>query len=332
MTRGAEPFNFDGLHTAYPALRDHIVANGAHVSPRGSGTTEVLGMSFSVRDAVNRGVPVGVGRKLGVKMQVIDGITLLAGQSYHDVNTRLVGIMDEFGDEFPADDDQSVPAEDLALLKSRYPYAKAGDRFQQGAYGPRIAEQMRKIEQQLRADRYTRQAVAILWSETDRGPWKDRPCATQYQFMYRDGHLDMFVTFRSNDLRRGVAYDVGAAGQVQAALAHVLGWEPGTMHWYAASMHIYDEDLQWMIDNIKHWKNTTDMAVDNPREDWGPEWSALEPGTYSSWGELQDRYTQMLDAARYGEDFAPVGAVEEWYWEKLDKLDRDTAMDRPSVI
>lgn len=319
MTRGAEPFNFDGMYTAYPALRDHILANGQSVAPRGEGTIESLGMSFSIRDAVNRGVPVGCGRKVGIKMQVIDGTGNLAGASYPDVAIRLAGVMDRFADDLPhqEDFDPRLREEDVEAILRRQPNLDPGDRFFQGAYGPRIGDQLEQVEKQLRRDKDTRQAVVSLWSETDREPsWKDRPCTTEFQLMIREGRLDIFVFMRANDLWTGTCYDVFQFAQIQAAMAHVLGIPHGTYHHYATSLHIYDRDIE-KFKAVEYWKDSGTPAVENPRESWGPEWDGLAPGTYTTWGQVRAVFTAMLDAARDGTGFEPQNDVEGWYWDVL---------------
>lgn len=321
MTRGAEPFNFDGMHTAYPTLRDTILAGGQRVAPRGEPTVEMLGMSFSIRDAVRRGVPLGTGRKVGIKMQVIDGTGNLAGASYPDVAIRLAGVMDRFADDLPAPDGHA----DAQEFHRRQPGLEPGDRFFQGAYGPRIGDQLEKAERQLRDDKHTRQAVVSLWSETDRdASWKDRPCTTEFQLMVREGKLDIFVFMRANDLWTGTCYDVWQFGQVQAAMAHVLGIEYGTYHHYATSLHIYERDIA-KFEAVQPWKSYTEPAVENPRESWGPDWDRLEPGTYRSWPEVRKAFTAMLEAARHGTPYEPSNLVEEWYWETLKQAAKEPA-------
>lgn len=322
MTRGAEPFNFDGMHTAYPALRDHILANGNQVSPRGEGTIESLAVSFSVRDAVNRGVPLGCGRKVGKKMQAIDGTGNFAGASYPGVAVRLAKVMSRFTDPLPgrelietAPGGKPLPTPHVAEIRARQPKLDDGAPFFQGAYGPRIGEQMPKVEAQLRADAMTRQAVVSLWSETDREPsWKDRPCTTEFQLMVRDGKLDIFVFMRANDLWTGTCYDVFQFGQIQAAMAHILDIPYGTYHHYATSLHIYERDLE-KFKGVGHWKSSTEPFESNPRELWGPDWDALEPGTYKSWEDLSEAFTDLLDAADEGTPYTPGNIVESWYWD-----------------
>lgn len=317
-------FNFENMSEAYPVLRDHILVYGEQVAPRGEGTREVRAMSFQVQDAVNGGVPVGLGRKVGVKMMAIDGTGNLAGASYPDVAIALAPVMDRFADDLPA---ASIGPN--RQIRARQPGLSAGDRFLQGAYGPRIGFQLERVEDQLRRDPDTRQAVVSLWAETDANPmWKDRPCTTEFQLMIRNGKLEMFVFMRANDLWTGTCYDVFQFGQIQAAMAHVLGIEVGPYHHYATSLHIYNRDL----DKMKALAGVGETWVENVRESAGPAWNLLKDGEYTSWAEIRERFTVMLedrrlqlkiDSGRIGESaccwerFTPRNVVEDWYWSVL---------------
>lgn len=345
MTLGQEKFHFEGMHEAYPVLRDHILRHGRRVAPRGEPTLEVLGASFAVEDAVRRGVPLGCGRKVGVKMQAIDGTGNFAGESYPDVAIRLAGVMDRFADDLPA----AGAHPDAEEIQARQWHQKPGDRFFQGAYGPRIGDQLERVEEQLRRDPDTRQAVVSLWSETDRDPsWKDRPCTTEFQLMIRDGRLDIFVFMRANDLWTGTCYDVFQFAQIQAAMANVLGIPWGTYHHYATSLHIYERDVE-KFQAVQRWApghwgaagpmnpGTTHPgfrrerwveaapAVVNPRESWGPDWGAVNPGEYGSWGQLRETFTHMLQCARDGEPFRALNPVEEWYWAIVNQVNEEAA-------
>lgn len=346
MTIGQETLHFSGMHEAYPVLRDQILARGKRVAPRGEPTLEVLGASFTIADAVGHGVPLGTGRKVGIKMQAIDGTGNFAGASYPDVAIRLAKVMDRFADDLP--DPRKMPPSRLSHqaeeICRRQPNLRPGARFFQGAYGPRIGDQLECVEQQLRRDPDTRQAIVSLWSETDRNPaWKDRPCTTEFQLMIRDGALDIFVFMRANDLWTGTCYDVFQFGQIQAAMANILGVPVGTYHHYATSLHIYERDLE-KFEEVRRWKperwvdagpnaeGTThskfrrqvlveaEPAVVNPRESWGPDWSAEPAGQYESWVELRTAYTGLLEAASLGKDFSPMNAVEQWYWNVVNQI------------
>lgn len=297
---------FDTMAEAYPALRDIILAEGRPVAPRGEPTIEVLGASFTIEDAVMGGVPVGTGRKVGVKMQAIDGTGNLAGMAYPDVARSLAPVMDRFMDDMDFSDPDVTPG-----IRARA-NAFHGDRFQQGAYGPRLGEQLERAERQLRRDPDTRQAVVVLWREEDANPkWRDRPCTTEFQLMVREGRLDIHVTMRANDLWTGTCYDVFQFGQIQAAMANVLGVEPGRYHHHATSLHIYDRD-------VEKFERVVEGPVENERESAGPDWASLAPGSYSSWPEVRERFRDLLEGARDSHAGKPwsergVNAVEDWY-------------------
>jgi thymidylate synthase len=314
---GDEPA-FAGMHEAYPALRDWILADGHAAAPRGEGTTEVLAASFRIEDAVRRGVPVGCGRKVGVKMMAIDGTGNLAGHSYPDVAIALAPVMGRFADVLE-------PSEHMTRGVALTANANIGEQFLQGAYGPRIGFQLERVERQLRRDPDTRQAVVSLWREEDADPfWRDRPCTTEFQLMIRGGRLEMFVFMRANDLWTGTCYDVFQFGQVQAAMAHVLGIEHGPYHHYATSLHVYDRDVE-KFEAVQRWdqvrKGVSSFdyvpAVKNERESWGPDWDSLAPGEYPDWESVRLRFGLMLESARAGHGFAPRNPVEDWYWTVL---------------
>lgn len=308
--------SFPTMSKAYPVLRDHILDYGQYVAPRGEPTREVLGQSFIIEDAVAGGVPINRGRKVGVKMMAIDGTGNFAGESYPDVAIGLAKVMDRFADDLPAISDRHEgeiePDFGLRLeIIDRQPQLSTGERFFQGAYGPRIGDQLEKVEEQLRRDPDTRQAVVSLWSETDRNPaWKDRPCTTEFQLMIREGRLDIHVFMRANDLWTGTCYDVFQFGQIQAAMANILGVPHGRYYHHATSLHIYERDIE-KFDAVQY----TD--VPNERESIGPGWASVGAGEYGSWKRLRDAYRVMLEAASAGEPFLPANAVEAWYWAVL---------------
>lgn len=313
---------FRGMPEAYPVLRDEVLRYGETVSPRGEDTLELRGVSFSVDDAVMRGVPVGCGRKVGVKMMAIDGSGNLAGESYPDVAIRVAPVLARFADPLPARED--LPMAQTGEIHLTAGTSEVGQPFFQGAYGPRIGAQLELAEEQLRRDWATRQAVVSLWRPSDRDPrWKDRPCTTEFQLMLRKDGLHMFVFMRANDLWTGTCYDVFQFGQVQAAMANVLGVPHGPYHHYATSLHVYQRNVEQFAE-VRPWREElVDLrwervpAVDNPRESFGPPWDELEPRTYCTWAHVRENFASLLEAARHQRPWRPTNPVEAWYWEVL---------------
>jgi len=78
-------------------------------------------------------------------------------------------------------------------------------------YGTRWMEhnQIEHVREKLTKNPTTKKAIIQTWmpydSENNR---RDSPCNVNYMFLARDGKLDITATIRSNDLFRGVKYDI----------------------------------------------------------------------------------------------------------------------------
>jgi thymidylate synthase len=77
----------------------------------------------------------------------------------------------------------------------------------QGAYGPKVTEQLSYVVDMLLRDRNTRQAVLSIWRENPRDS-KDIPCTLSLQFLIREGQLHCVATMRSSDVWLGLPYDM----------------------------------------------------------------------------------------------------------------------------
>lgn len=147
------------------------------------------------------------------------------------------------------------------------PYAKAitnfsddGYRFQ-GAYGPKVTEQLRYVVETLCLDPDSRQAVLTVWRENPRSS-KDIPCTISLQFLIRDNQIHTIATMRSSDLWLGWVYDVFNFTMITAWIA-VRIYETtknrislGKLHLNAGSQHIYDinkEDAEIALQDDGAW-------------------------------------------------------------------------------
>lgn len=327
---------FATMAEAYPEILSAILEDGtSHIVRRGLETTELINASFTITNIAKGAVPIGIGRKVGPKMMALDGLQLLSGAAWPELQLRMAPSLDRFADTLPYWDSSMPAPKDPLLSIWKRSGAAPGSKFFQGAYGPRLRSQLPAMEKQLRGDLWTRQAVGTLWRESDRNPaWKDRPCTTQIQLMMNSAaKLDIFVSMRANDAWTGVTYDVFQFGQVQQAMAHVLRLWPGNYHHFASSLHLYETDVQKAHD--LHWELLHGKGpVKNERETPGPDWSRLGLGEYKSWPQVQERFTGLallmtlegredrdLSASAfqlYRDRFAPRNPVEQWYYQTLN--------------
>ena len=116
----------------------------------------------------------------------------------------------------------------------------SSDGLHDGAYGPKIVAQIRYVIETLQKDPDSRQAIISLWERNPR-PSKDVPCTSLFQFMIRDGKLNMYVTMRSNDIIFGSNYDVPSFALIQLVVASCLSIPAGELFHTANSLHIYEQ-------------------------------------------------------------------------------------------
>lgn len=147
-----------------------------------------------------------------------------------------------------------------SLLSGLSPQAPTYGKFSdngytlQGAYGPRVVEQLSFIRDTLIDNLYSRQAVIEIWRPNPRKS-KDIPCTLSLQFLCRKSfkppyshELNCIVTMRSSDLWLGWPFDIFNFSMITLWIClHLRPWVgtiiPGGLQLTAGSQHIYVKDL-----------------------------------------------------------------------------------------
>lgn len=200
---------------------DDLLNNGASHSPRGSRTNEELGSSVRIdmKDPILSVIP----RNLGYKFMYRESWWILTGRN--DVDS-------------------------IAKFARIARYSDDGNRFD-GAYGPKIVDQLRYVVDCLDSDPNSRQAVINIWRENPRTS-KDIPCTLSAQFLIRDGFLNCVVTMRSSDIWLGLPYDVFNFTMLTMLVGMELhdrrpseyeSLELGSLYHTAGSRHLYAKDF-----------------------------------------------------------------------------------------
>lgn len=188
--------------------------------PRGLLTREVIGRKTVV--SANYPIVSVPERKLNYKFMAAEAIWILRGSNRVDEIYPWCKKMAEFSDD--------------------------GYVFQ-GAYGPKVSEQMHYVIETLCQDQDTRQAVINIWREMPRESL-DVPCTLSMQFILRDGILHMVVSMRSSDVWLGLPYDLFNFSMILHRVSHRLREDegistmPGNIHITAGSQHLYERDLE----------------------------------------------------------------------------------------
>lgn len=209
------------MHTANEQWNETIYKVFNHydyeVAPRDQQVREVTRGSYKVN--MNTPIVTNNSRKLNYKFMFGEAAWILSGRN--DVDTIS------------------------SYMKSYARFSDDGETLN-GAYGPKIMEQISWGAQQLADDADTRRCYINIWRERP-GVSLDIPCTVGMQFLIRDGKLNLFVTMRSQDVVLGMPYDifsfsmVGKAMQLLLYKRHNIMVELGDLHVTANSLHIYEE-------------------------------------------------------------------------------------------
>ena len=206
---------------AWLSLLNDLTSKGKEVSPRGQPCLEIIGYSTTI--PMDSPVLTIVERKLGRRFMVAEAEWILSGRN----------------------DVASMAPYSREISK----FSDDGQRFD-GAYGVKIADQLRYVCDCLINDNDTRQAVMGIWRENPR-PSKDVPCTIACQFFIRDRKLNCCDYMRSSDAWLGIPYDWFNFSMLSAYVLLELrrrdvtfnDVELGTLQLTAGSQHLYTRNL-----------------------------------------------------------------------------------------
>jgi len=204
------------LRRGYVQLATWLLDRGQPVVSRGLSTLELTGVTLDFPDPTGVMLPIGVNRKINTRLAAVEALQLVSGNGDPSLLLRAS----------PSYADVLVHPENLTY----------------GSYGLRLRHQWDSLIGLLRREPDTRRAVLSIWREDDLTHDGDRPCTLTLQFLVRDDRLELIVNMRSQDLYRGVPYDVFMFSQAQLSLAAQLGVGVGRYTHHVGSLHVYDTD------------------------------------------------------------------------------------------
>lgn len=214
--------NVNNVNTAWVKTLTDIHKEGIEVSPQQKKTKELLAYT----SVVNMECPIIsiLDRKMNYDFMFGEAAFILSGSNRAANITSIMKAIGKFSDD--------------------------GVTFN-GAYGPKVMEQVSYVVNTLDADTDSRQAVMTIWRERPAYS-KDIPCTISLQFMIRDNKLNCHANMRSSDSWLGWVYDTFNFSMISH---YVCNWynilnadknqiEPGHLFLTAASQHIYEEQLE----------------------------------------------------------------------------------------
>lgn len=229
----------------FDKIFNHVLEYGVPTNVGGVMTRELINESFVLKNARDR-VVSHPARKMNFPFAVAEWISFMSG--YSDVNLFTPYIAD---------------------------YAKFSTNgiTIDGAYGMRnVVEdeeftQVERVEKLLRNDPTSRRAVIQIYDEQDLlSDSKNTPCTLTLQYLVRDGKLVAITNMRSNDLVRGLTYDVFVFTMLQEFIATQLGIPMGQYFHNAGSFHLYESDIKG-ITKYPHDVRWTPLMAPMPKLD-----------------------------------------------------------------
>lgn len=219
-------------NSAWISKLKEIIYKGQISNPRGLKIKELINSSICID--MNYPIISIPERKLGYKFMVREAWWIMSGRN------------------------------DVESIKD---YSKAISTFSNdsyhfdGAYGPRVVDQIRYIVDSLAQDINTRQAVLTIWRANPRAS-KDIPCTVSIQWLIRDGYIYCIDNMRSSDIWLGVPYDIFnftmLTGYIMLLLKErgIYDLKLGKLYLNAGSQHLYEDNWEKannLINNYREW-------------------------------------------------------------------------------
>lgn len=213
--------SYSSMDEAYPAVVAAVAENGTTFTPRGAVTKEIRPAHFTIK-CPSLGLYTGTNRRMSFRLAAVETMMHVSGYG----GKRAVALLGH-----------------VAPTMLKFVNGVTGE-FD-GHYGTRLRGSLEQCVEKLREDKWTRQAVASVWTTGRHQQTVDLPCTLSMQFMLSQlatptALLDMHVSMRSNDVNWGLPHDVAAFCGVQAVVATFAGMDVGSYHHTVGSMHMYE--------------------------------------------------------------------------------------------
>jgi thymidylate synthase len=128
--------------------------------------------------------------------------------------------------------------------------------------------QIQFVIDELKRDRYSRRAIISIRTPDDIGS-NDPACLQTIQFLFDGDALNMYVTFRSNDLAKATFMNAFALIKLGEYISEEVRLPFGSYTHIANDMHIYVQDLYVVNTYYYRIKNSTgNKGCTNYKDDW----------------------------------------------------------------
>lgn len=221
------------IPTPYEDLLRDVLANGTHKSDRtGTGTRSVFGRQL--RFDLSQGFPLITTKRVHFKSLALELLWFLRGDSNVKwLQEQGVSIWDEWADA----EGELGPVYGVQWRSWPTP---------DGGHVDQIAELMKGLAENPDSRRH----LVSAWNVAEIKHMALPPCHAFFQFYVADGKLSCQLYQRSADMFLGVPFNIASYALLTMMVAQQLGLEPGDFVWTGGDVHIYDNHLAQVTEQL----------------------------------------------------------------------------------
>ncbi|MDN3482735.1 thymidylate synthase [Arthrobacter sp. APC 3897] len=221
------------IPTPYEDLLRDVMANGTQKSDRtGTGTRSVFGRQM--RFDLSESFPLITTKRVHFKSVALELLWFLRGDSnVRWLQERGVSIWNEWAD----DDGELGPV--YGVQWRSWPAPDGGQ-----------IDQIAKVVESIRTNPDSRRHIVTAWNPAEVDNMALPPCHAMFQFYVADGKLSCQLYQRSADLFLGVPFNIASYALLTLMVAQQTGLEPGEFVWTGGDVHIYDNHVDQVREQI----------------------------------------------------------------------------------
>lgn len=252
----------------------HILKEGHHKADRtGTGTTSVFG--YQMRFDLSEGFPLLTTKKVHLKSIIHELLWFLKG----DTNVKYlqdngVRIWNEWAD----------PDGGLGHI---YGYQWRSWPDYNGGHIDQISEVIKTIKE----NPDSRRIIVSAWNVGDLGNMNLPPCHALFQFYVADGRLSCQLYQRSADSFLGVPFNIASYALLTMMIAQVCGLEPGDFVHTFGDVHIYNDHLEQVREQLTRTPRALPRMKINPcvKDIFDFKYEDFELEGYDPWPAIKGR-------------------------------------------
>lgn len=112
-------------------------------------------------------------------------------------------------------------------------------------------DQISKLVEGLKNDPNSRRHIVTAWNPTQLDGTPLPPCHVYHQYYISDGKLSSSFMMRSTDVPYGLPYNIMSYSLITSCIAKLLNLEVGEVVYFGNDVHIYEEQLPMIRDQVK---------------------------------------------------------------------------------